>query len=89
MCGERAWHGDTGPALRFVGGRSLHVWQPNHARLHSTTKTHTRLLCGTQAIDGRRLARIENIGKNLLYFWDHADRRQAAKAPPVVVHIRK
>ena len=38
-------------------------------------------------IDGRRLARIENVGKNLFYFFARTPQSAPSAVDPVVVHI--
>lgn len=75
-------------SLQMVEGHGCHRVVAAHRRLllghvFKATSPNGRFTEGAKLIDGRRLARIEAVGKNLFYFWEKA----LPDEPPVVVHI--
>lgn len=57
----------------------------NHA--FKATSPNGRFADGARLIDRRRLARIENVGKNLFYFFHATPQSVPSEIDPVVVHI--
>ena len=57
----------------------------NHA--FKATSPNGRFADGARLIDRRRLERIENIGKNLFYFFGKTSQSAPSTVDPVVVHI--
>ncbi len=77
-------------SLQMVEGHGCHRVVAAHRRLllghvFKATSPNGRFTEGAKLIDGRRLARIEAVGKNLFYFW--LPEKALPDEPPVVVHI--
>lgn len=75
--------------LRMVEGHGCHRVVAAHRRLllghvFQATSPNGRFLEGAKLIDGKRLARVEAVGKNLFYFWTPAAILPGTPPPPVV-----
>ncbi len=81
------------PALiKMVEGHGVARVAAAHRRLllnhaFKATSPNGRFAEGARLIDGRRLARIENVGKNLFYFFARTPQSAPSAVDPVVVHI--
>lgn len=76
--------------LHMVEGHGCHRVVAAHRRLllghvFKASSPNGRFTEGARLIDGRRLARIEAVGKNLFYWWEK--KTLPKSEPPVVIHI--
>lgn len=78
--------------LRMVEGHGVARVAAAHRRLllgkaFKATSPNGRFADGARLIDRRRLSRIENIGKNLFYFFSKTPQSVPSPVDPVCVHI--
>lgn len=78
--------------LRMVEGHGVARVAAAHRRLllghaFKATSPNGRFTDGARLIDRRKLSRIENIGKNLFYFFSRTPQSVSSPVDPVVVHI--
>lgn len=78
--------------LRMVEGHGVARVAAAHRKLllnhaFKATSPNGRFTEGARLVNNRRLSQIQNIGKNLFYFFERTPQSVPSPVDPVVVHI--